>query len=44
MQPKPESETKEIQPSPAGHWENGKFNEGPKPTEKFKQEFLNGKP
>lgn len=33
------SVAKEIEASPAGHWENGKFQEGPKVTEAFRKEF-----
>jgi len=28
-----------IDASPAGHWDNGKFQSGPQPTEAFKKEF-----
>lgn len=37
----PQPETKEIQPSPAGHWDNGKFQEGGQipAREEFKREF-----
>jgi len=37
--PAPEPKAPPIESSPAGHWENGKFQEGPKVTEAFRKEF-----
>lgn len=37
--PTPEAKQPSVEPSPAGEWSNGKFHEGPKPTEAFKKEF-----